>query len=259
VDDDAVNRGGVARARWDAARRPPDRVVALGLLLTAAVVGAALAGRWDPQLNEHRPLSWSPPRIPAATPRPAVAARPPAGAVLPGWVGDLAVALLVVVAAAAVWLLAVLLRRLLARLLRHWLRRWFPALSAPAQAAPGGVVRVAGEPEPAALRAGIDRAASAVRGHRAPAEGVVAAWAALESAAHRSGLDRDPASTPTEFTVAVLDRTPADPAATRTLLGLYLRARFGAGPMTPGDVDTALAALATLQRGLARAPGGTRR
>ncbi len=65
-------------------------------------------------------------------------------------------------------------------------------------------------------------------------------------------MPRDPASTPTEFALQVLDRTPADGRATRSLLAAYERARFSQIPVTPQDVDRAAADLraiaATLDR-----------
>jgi hypothetical protein len=81
---------------------------------------------------------------------------------------------------------------------------------------------------------------------------------ALEQAAERCGVERDPASTATEFTVDVLGRTPADGAATRDLLALYLRARFGGAPLTAADVTAAHEALATLQAGLTGGLTGAR-
>ena len=58
-----------------------------------------------------------------------------------------------------------------------------------------------------------------------------------------SGVRRDPASTPTEFVVQVLDRTAADRSATRSLLAAYERARFSGLPITGEDVERAAADL----------------
>ena len=63
-------------------------------------------------------------------------------------------------------------------------------------------------------------------------------------------MRRDPVATPTEFTVAVLDSTRADPAAIRALLALYLTARFSEHPITATDVDRVRESLRVLAAGL---------
>lgn len=82
------------------------------------------------------------------------------------------------------------------------------------------------EPDLPALRRGVAAARAVLAGHGAPDDAVIAAWLELEAAAASSGIERAPSDTPTELTTAVLDATRADPRATRTLLGLYHRARF---------------------------------
>ncbi|MDR1825290.1 MAG: DUF4129 domain-containing protein [Bifidobacteriaceae bacterium] len=72
----------------------------------------------------------------------------------------------------------------------------------------------------------------------------------LEAAAARHGLYRDLAVTPTEFTVALLDATPAPPAATQGLRRLYHRARFSEHPVTPGDVQEAAGYLRAIAEAL---------
>lgn len=76
-----------------------------------------------------------------------------------------------------------------------------------------------------------------------PRDAIVAAWVALEDAAAHAGTTRDPAQTPTEFTVAVLHRTPADPDAVATLRALYHRARFARTPLGHDAVHDARTAL----------------
>src|SRR5699024_3844783 len=71
-------------------------------------------------------------------------------------------------------------------------------------------------------------------------DAIIRACLALEGAAARSGVVRHPAQTATELTVAVLQSTDADPQATRGLLELYHRARFGSAPMTAADHDRAI-------------------
>lgn len=106
------------------------------------------------------------------------------------------------------------------------------------------------QPDLPALREGVAGADLIVRRHVRATDAIVAAWVHLETAAARTGIPRQRSQTPTEFTVAVLDSTPVDPAATRVLLDLYLRARFGGERMTAGDVGAAVAALGTLADGL---------
>ncbi len=105
------------------------------------------------------------------------------------------------------------------------------------------------EPELPVLAQGVSRARSHLDTERDPTEKVVAAWLALEEAAAGAGIRRHPAETPTEFTVAVLDRTDADPDATRRLLTLYQRARFSDLPTGPADVEAARACLRSLTAG----------
>jgi hypothetical protein len=72
-----------------------------------------------------------------------------------------------------------------------------------------------------------------------PGDAIVEAWLALEESAADKGIDRDPASTPTEFTLEVLDRTAAPPEAVRRLLHLYHEARFSHRVITVADVAVA--------------------
>lgn len=64
-------------------------------------------------------------------------------------------------------------------------------------------------------------------------DAIIAAWLALEEAAAATGVRRDRSQTPTEFTVAVLESTDADPEATQGLLDLYREARFSSHSMQP--------------------------
>ena len=235
-------------------------VIAVGGLLSAVVVTATLAGPWNPPLSRDRSWSWDPfgtlndvPRLPRTAaplaPLPRTAHRTSSS--IGTWIIGVLVALAV---AAAVLLLVPRLRRLAREVLR--------GLRAGDGTGDGGALRVGAghereQPDLAVLDEGLLAAGWAVEAdHPHPADAVLAAWVALERAARRSGVERDPASTPTEFTVDVLDRTSADRAATRTLLALYLRARFGSEAVTPDDVGTARTALATLRAGLATSSRG---
>ncbi len=229
---------------------PPSRLAGVIALLVVAVLGAALAGPWEPPTRTESLIPWDPPDP--------VAVRPPQqappelrladlagrGDVQPWDLTWLGVGLLAVLVA---WI---------AYLVVRWLRRHPVELppESPDDAGldSGGTLRGPGVslPDLPALRAAVAGADLLVRRRVPPTEAVVAAWVHLEDAAGRSGVPRRRTQTPTEFTVDVLDRTPVDPAATRALLALYLRARFGDDPMTSRDVATALAALTTLAEGL---------
>lgn len=107
-------------------------------------------------------------------------------------------------------------------------------------------------PATPALQEGVAQAARLLEDPDVPpGDAVIAAWVALEDAAARSGVVRDRAQTASEFTVAVLGATLADPAATRWLLGRYLDARYSEHVLTAADVQGARDALATLAEGVA--------
>src|SRR5680860_1161507 len=89
------------------------------------------------------------------------------------------------------------------------------------------------------LRRGVAEARRFLAEIAGPSDAVIAAWLALEDAASASGVRRAPSQTPTEFTLAVLDRTNADPDATAELLALYHRARFSGHPIEAADVARA--------------------
>ena len=110
----------------------------------------------------------------------------------------------------------------------------------------------------AALRRAAKESSGRLAGaeHRQARDAVVAAWLALEQAAARGGTRRDPAQTPTEFTVALLRRHAADEAATAELLALYHRARFGSAPLPEDAAPRAAAALETIAADLAGARRG---
>lgn len=82
-----------------------------------------------------------------------------------------------------------------------------------------------------------------------PNDAVISAWLELEQAAAASGVQRQAAETPTEFTAQVLTRTAADHRATQTLLHLYLRARFSNDQLTDDDLQQARRCLHDLATG----------
>ncbi|MCE7008650.1 DUF4129 domain-containing protein [Kibdelosporangium philippinense] len=80
-----------------------------------------------------------------------------------------------------------------------------------------------------------------------PSDAVIAAWVELEESAARTGIERKPHQTPTEFTSAVLVGQNVDAQALRTLRTLYHRARFGKpGSVTEDDALLARRALETI-------------
>jgi len=239
--------GTEARARAGDAPRVarPGRVVGAVSLLGLAVVASTLAGPWDPPIR-HTDTNWTAPPAPTTTPHPLIPDEffENATPVTPWdlrWLGT------AVVLAIVAWVVYLVL---------SWFRRHPPPRppEAPDDAGieldgavfgPGTVL-----PDLPSLRAGVVEAEAALRRFARPVDAVIAAWVRLEAAAARSGVVRDPASTPTEFTVRVLDTAPVDPQATRTLLDLYLRARFGSERMTADDVAAAVGALTVLALGL---------
>lgn len=228
---------------------PPGRLAGVIALLVLAVLGAALAGPWNPPTRTESLIPWEPPdpvdvSIPQQA-QPELRLADLAGRDVQPWdLTWLGIGLLAVLIAWIAWLVA------------RWFRR-HPVELPPESPDDAGLdlgdtLRGPGvaQPDLPALRAAVAGADLLVRRRVPPTEAVVAAWVHLEDAAGRSGVPRKRTQTPTEFTVDVLDRTPVDPAATRALLALYLRARFGDDPMTTRDVATALAALETLAAGL---------
>jgi hypothetical protein len=227
------------------------------VLLGVAVLAAALAGPWSPQYGDGGPVgvdvpldppTAEAPATPTAEPSPETVAEEP-DVVVPAWLRP-------VLVTAALLTVALLVLHLARRL------RLTDAVTPDLEREPAGP-GVEGtrdrSPELHALREGVAAAARHLRSGARPVDAVVAAWVRLEEAAAASGLPRDPAATPTEFTLAVLDRTHADRAATRALLDLYLRARFGEEHLDADDVATARRAVdvigAALARTAARASG----
>ena len=221
------------------------RGVAVVLLVATAVVGGALAGPWDPVLRSEGPQE--------PLPQPSLTPPPPPPDPLVESLREMDVRPWDLTGLAQVLAAAVLLGLLY--LVVRWLRALPPPRvevpGDPGDVVPGEITDDAGVlPDLPALREGVEGADAHLRAQVPPADAVIAAWVALEEGAAGSGIVRDPASTPTEFTVTVLDRAPVDPAATRTLLALYLRARFGEEAMTAADVAAATAAVRTLAAGL---------
>jgi hypothetical protein len=226
--------------------RRPGAALLVGALVVVAVLGSALAGPF--QLVQRNPID-----IPFVVPSidrtiTPVPADPTSGAERVPMETQRGLSLV------ALFVLALLLAVGLGLLVR-WLRRMiaerrpYDGDVADPAAELGGDVQDHATP---ALREGVRRAAQVLEDEVPPGDAVIAAWVALEASAERSGLVRDRAQTATEFTVEVLDATRADPGATRTLLDLYLAARYSDHVLTARDVDAARSSLAAIAVDLTR-------
>lgn len=231
-----VSHGGAVTAG-----RGVGAAVVLAVLVSLAVLGSAVAGPWvvttGPNAVLPQPTSAVQPTNPLPEP---TATRVQSDAQNPS---TLDLSPLIWVGIAAVLALAVRVARGLARRLRRdgapLVVRPVPELTTP-------------EPHLATIEAGVAEAEARLRREGEPADAVIAAWVAVEAAARRSGVPKDPAATPTEFALQVLDRTSADGRATRSLLAAYERARFSRIPVTPQDVDRAAGDLRTIAASLDR-------
>ena len=237
-----VRTPGAPIDRWRAV--PP-----AALLVVAVVLATALAGPWTVQ---GRPAGlWPMPTdIPTSWPQETGDAQAPTSPRdLPAglsWIGTaLKLAALVVLAGLVVLVLRAGVRRLLT-----WWRGLDRESAAPVPATGGEAVAPLDEATTAALADGLAAADRALRRELPPGDAVIAAWMALETAAARGGVERDPAQTASEFTLALLDRTSADPRAARRLLARYHAARFSTHEVTAADVAAARDALATLATAL---------
>ena len=200
-------------------------------LLAVAVLGAAFAGSWQLHLAARD--------VPLLTPSPSPVTHPPPSG---GGRGDVGGPLTLDLAPLR-WLAVLVVIGLAAWFVRRLMARQTPDVGLPDVDLGFEPVDPDAEVVLAQLEAGLAEAADHLRREGEPADAVVAAWVALEAAALRSGVPRDPAATPTEFAVEVLDLTAADRAATRSLLAAYHRARFSAQPVTAADVVRAAADL----------------
>jgi hypothetical protein len=217
--------------------------VALGLVVVAAagVTGTVHFGgaRWVPHL---RIANGTPAPHRLLTPPPAPRSR--ASAQHAGGSFPVTILLWIVVAIVVVIVCALLWRWLAGRPSRAATSRDSIAVEATSE--------VPAEPEPTpdmpALRTGIELALQLLDEQRDPADAIVRAWLGLQETAEQSGIVRQPAETPTEFTSRILSRAFADDLAVRTLLRLYLRTRFGDHPATDDDVTAVRSALQELVR-----------
>lgn len=245
------------------AHRPPTvpRVgiaIGVGAVLVLGLIVAAIRPPWqfdpiDITLPSARPGRI--PRMPNASESGTPSARPLPPPGPPPDLSWIKWVLLALVIAAVVVLLAVLAMRLLA------VRQMYAAR-------PDDEIEITDDvaPDLPTLQQGAVRAEERLLAIGNPTDAIIAAWLALEEAADASGVHRRPAQTPTEFTADVLGRTGVPSEPVRTLLGLYLRARFAARPSSAEDLATArrcIRELAASWRSFAEpetpADGGSRR
>jgi hypothetical protein len=198
------------------------------LAVVAAAVGGPLrlsgrAGLWEPMSPSSVTL---PPRAdqPPGAPPPSMNAAEP-----PQW---LAWALWIVAALAVAFTLVWIWRRIAARLRAR-------RVAEPVESEPVGEVY----PDAPVIRAGLTSALDELSVTANPTDAVLRAWIALEVAASRSGVPRDPADTPTEFTGHVLAATGADRDAVDALLHLYHQARFSWHGLSSADRESARSCL----------------
>ncbi|MBF0688343.1 MAG: DUF4129 domain-containing protein [Cellulomonas sp.] len=230
------------------ARRTSVATVLAALLVVVGVLAAALSGPVSLEARPDDGPTWTPPPAPTVT---TTATLPPSedgpGEVppTPRW----AVWLVWVVQALVV--LAVLTA--LALLLRHAARGWRGVRGDDGEddVPPGDETGdELSDTAVAVLREGVRAATRALEDDVPPGDAVIGAWVAVETAAARTGVVRDPAETASEFAVRVLGATRADPSATRELLALYLGARFSARGVDADDVRLARELLTVVGEGL---------
>ena len=226
--------------------RRPGPVLLVGALVAVAVLMAALAGPW--QLARRSMPDATPPviTIPPQTQAPQPSASQTPREMMPisqeRWIY---LVILTALGLLTVLVLAFVIRKIAERLRERRVGKDVDDVE-PDLALEGDVVDLATP----ALRQGVREAAQVLEQEVPPGDAVIAAWVALEASAERSGIHRERAQTATEFTLAVLDGTHADAAAVRTLLDLYLAARYSEHRLTPQDVEDARNSLTTIAEGL---------
>ena len=101
-------------------------------------------------------------------------------------------------------------------------------------------------PRPDTVHRGLQRALDILDERREPRDAIEAAWLSIEEAAASSGVRRGVSETPHEFTRRIVGSLPSGGDALRTLLALYLTARFSEHPLSRADHESARRAVATL-------------
>ena len=220
-------------------RRNASLLAVVAALLLLAALGSAVAGPWE---MEERDLSVLTDWLEGRTVEFDMDTLPefefePASPTGPGpdlsWIRLVAIGLAVAAAVALVL----------------WLVRRYRGSQLPQPAAPSRMDGAAGSaemPEIPVLQKGVREARRMLDEGTDPDDAIISAWMILEAAAADAGVRRRPSQTPTEFAVAILERTAADSTATQRLLGLYRRARFSRHRSTRDDVADAVRCLGVL-------------
>ncbi len=219
-------------------------LLAVLVVVAAGITGAThFAGpRWLPHWNLSGPSQAprTPPSVASTFPPRTSVPKSTSSFPLGTWVLWIVVAIAVVGIAVLIW--------------RWWTRRPSRAATSRHSVAVVATSEVLTEPGPEpdpdmpALRTGIALALQLLDEQPDPADAIVRAWLGLQETAQESGIVRQPAETPTEFTSRILSRAFADDRAIGTLLRLYLRTRFGDHSPTTEDVAAVRAALQELVR-----------
>lgn len=151
---------------------------------------------------------------------------------LPAWVGSLLRLMLVTLVGATV--VAVWRRR----------PRWSDGGAAPVPWARDPVAEVIAE-----ITADAELQQAALH-EGSPRNAITACWLRLEDMVGRTGLQRNPADTSTEFVRKVLTASAADGEAINQLAALFREARFSSHPMGEAERAAAIAALRRVHRSL---------
>jgi hypothetical protein len=233
------------RALAPGAAKPAVAVGATAAALGLAVLAAGLGGKWVLNERHYGSLHWHPrsvprsaaPLVPSAAPTDAPAGQGSSGVgfhIDPRWI----IGVIILALAGALGVL----------LMRAWARYRRTAITADSVAARGSMAIADADalPDLPPLLRGVALAQAALVEVVEPNDAIIAAWLAVESAAEQSGVARDRAQTPTEFTVAVLRRTSADPDAIAGLLRLYHLARFSSRSAGPAELSEATVLLGAL-------------
>jgi hypothetical protein len=149
------------------------------------------------------------------------------------WMRYVAIGVAMAIAVAVVW----------------WLVRRFRMTRLPEPVVVRRIEGVAGSaeiPQVPVLQQGVRQARRVLDEGTDPDDAIIAAWMTLETAAADAGVRRRPSQTPTEFAIAILERTSADSVAVQRLLGLYRQSRFSRRLSTPDDVAEAVRCLGVL-------------
>jgi hypothetical protein len=108
-------------------------------------------------------------------------------------------------------------------------------------------------PEP--LAAVVEESLEDLRSEPDPRRAIIRCYARFERVAARSGVTRQPWSTPMEFMGEALRRLPVPSASVPALTGLFELARFSHHPLGTPERDQALAALHEIRTAIEERPG----